>query len=174
MDGLLAAPLGRGDQRNSYDIAERIFSGYAMANFAVPLGDVTVRGDVGVRYADTRQTSSGYADNGRIAVPVSYRRDYDNWLPSLNLVGELSKQLQVRFAASKVITRPSLADLAPRLTINSNPTVLTAVGGNPELEPFEAWQYDGNVEWYFAPGSALASDQATNLERSAADDIEAP
>lgn len=61
----------------------------------------------------------------------------------------------MRLAASKVITRPSLADLAPRLTINSNPTILTAVGGNPELRPFEAWQYDGTVEWYFAPGSAL-------------------
>ncbi|MET4897060.1 TonB-dependent receptor [Sphingomonadaceae bacterium jetA1] len=155
VDSLLAGPLTRGDRRNSYDIAERILSGYAMANFTVPLGGITLRGDVGVRFASTRQTSSGYADNGRIAVPVSYRRDYDNWLPSLNLVGELTDRLQLRFAASKVITRPSLADLAPRLTINSNPTVLTAVGGNPQLAPFQAWQYDGTAEWYFAPGSAL-------------------
>ncbi|WP_420139709.1 TonB-dependent receptor [Sphingomonas sp.] len=154
-EALLAAPLARGDLRNSYDIAERIYSAYAMADFAAPLAGITLRGDLGLRYAHTRQTSSGYADDGRTAVPVSYRRNYGNWLPSLNLVGELTDKLQLRFAASKVITRPSLADLAPRLTINSNPTVLTAVGGNPELKPFEAWQYDGTAEWYFAPGSAL-------------------
>ena len=154
-EALLAAPLARGDLRNSYAIGEEILAGYGMADFAFPIGGIAVRGDVGVRYARTRQTSSGYADNGKVALPVSYEKTYDNILPSLNLVAEFTPKLQARFAASKVITRPSLADLAPRLTINSSPTVLTAVGGNPELKPFEAWQYDGTVEWYFAPGSAL-------------------
>ncbi|MCP8889656.1 TonB-dependent receptor [Sphingomonas faeni] len=154
-EALLAAPLSRGDLRNSYKIGEEIVAGYGMADFSLPLGSVTVRGDVGVRYAHTRQTSSGHADNGTVATPVSFERSYDNALPALNLVAELTPKLQMHVAASKVITRPSLADLAPRLTINSNPTVLTAVGGNPELKPFEAWQYDGTLEWYFAPGSAL-------------------
>lgn len=48
-----------------------------------------------------------------------------------------------------------MADLAPRLTLNSSGVQLTAVGGNPQLKPFEAWQYDATLEWYFAPGSAL-------------------
>ncbi|MEG8024436.1 TonB-dependent receptor [Sphingomonas aurantiaca] len=150
-EALLAAPLARGDLRNSYAIGEEIVAGYGMADFAFPLGGVAVRGDIGVRYARTRQTSSGYADDGKVALPVTYDKTYDNFLPSLNLVAEVSPDLQMRFAASKVITRPSLADLAPRLTINSSPTVLTAVGGNPELKPFEAWQYDATAEWYFAP-----------------------
>ncbi|WIA54777.1 TonB-dependent receptor [Sphingobium sp. WTD-1] len=154
-EALLDAPLTRGDRRNSYAIDERIIGGYGMAEFSLPLGGMTIRGDAGLRYAHTRQTSSGYADNGSAALPVSYERNYGNFLPSLNLVAEFTSNLQMHLAASKVITRPSLADLAPRLTINSNPTVLTAVGGNPELRPFEAWQYDGTVEWYFAPGSAL-------------------
>ncbi|MEG3089785.1 TonB-dependent receptor [Sphingomonas sp. PB4P5] len=152
---LLAAPLARGDLRNSYAIDEEILAGYGMAEFGFPVGGVSVRGDIGVRYAHTKQTSSGYADNGTVAVPVRYERSYDNALPSLNLVAEFTSKLQMHVAASKVITRPSLADLAPRLTINSNPTILTAVGGNPELKPFQAWQYDGSLEWYFAPGSAL-------------------
>jgi len=154
-EALLNADLTRSDRRNSYAIDERIMAGYGMAAFSFPLGGVTIRGDAGARYAHTRQTSSGYADNGTAALPVRYERNYDNILPSLNLVAEFTSNLQMHLAASKVITRPSLADLAPRLTINSNPTVLTAVGGNPELRPFEAWQYDGTIEWYFAPGSAL-------------------
>ena len=154
-EALLAAPLARGDLRNSYAIGEEIVAGYGMADFAFPVAGVAVRGDIGVRYANTRQTSSGYADDGKVALPVSYEKTYGNVLPSLNLVAEFTSNLQMHLAASKVITRPSLADLAPRLTINSSPTVLTAVGGNPELKPFAAWQYDASLEWYFAPGSAL-------------------
>ena len=154
-EALLSAPLTRGDLRNSYAIDERIIAGYGMGEFEFPLGGITIRGDAGVRYAHTRQTSSGHADNGTVAVPVRFERNYDNFLPALNVVAEFTPNLQMHFAASKVITRPSLADLAPRLTINSNPTILTAVGGNPELRPFEAWQYDATMEWYFAPGSAL-------------------
>ncbi|WP_336965132.1 TonB-dependent receptor domain-containing protein [Sphingobium aquiterrae] len=60
----------------------------------------------------------------------------------------------MHFAASKVITRPALADIAPRLITATN-TQLTASGGNPDLKPFEAWQYDATAEWYFAPSSAL-------------------
>lgn len=126
-----------------------------MADFSLPVAGLTVRGDIGVRYAHTRQTSSGHADNGTAAIPVSFERSYDNALPALNLVAEFTSSLQMHLAASKVITRPSLADLAPRLTINSNPTALTAVGGNPELKPFEAWQYDGTLEWYFATGGTF-------------------
>lgn len=154
-DALLAAPLARADLRNSYTIGEEISAGYAMTDFGFDLGGVGIRGDFGLRFAHTKQVSAGYADNGTVAIPVRYTRPYDNVLPALNLVAEFTPKLQAHFAASKVITRPSLADLAPRLTVNSNPTVLTAVGGNPELRPFEAWQYDATLEWYFAPGSAL-------------------
>lgn len=152
---LLDAPLTRSDLRNSYKIDEKVLSGYGMMEFGFPLGPVNIRGDAGVRYAHTRQTSSGYADNGTVALPVSFERNYGNALPSVNIVAEFTPKLQMHLAASKVITRPSLSDLAPRLTVNSNPTILTAVGGNPELRPFEAWQYDATAEWYFAPGSAL-------------------
>ncbi|MCK5911841.1 MAG: TonB-dependent receptor, partial [Caulobacter sp.] len=35
------------------------------------------------------------------------------------------------------------------------PKLLTT--DNPLLKPFEAWQYDATLEWYFAPGSALVA-----------------
>lgn len=155
VETLLAADLTRSDKRNSYEISEEIASAYVMGDFDFSVGGVDFRGDGGLRYSTTSQTSSGHADNGSAAIPVSYTRDYDEWLPAFNLVASFRPDLQLHAAASKVITRPSLSDLAPRLTVNSNPTILTATGGNPELEPFEAWQYDASLEWYFAPGSAL-------------------
>jgi TonB-dependent receptor len=151
----LNAPLTRGDLRNSYRVDEDIASAYVMSNLeSSPLGK-PLRGNFGVRAARTKQTSAGHADTGTQALPVSFDREYTDVLPSLNVAWEWSDDLQTHFAAAKVITRPSLADLAPRLTLNSSGVLLEAVGGNPKLKPFEAWQYDATVEWYFAPGSAL-------------------
>lgn len=147
----------RSDLRNSYRIGEEIISAYAMANFDSMLGFAAVRGNLGLRYAHTRQTSSGYADNGTAANPVSYTSTYDDFLPSANLVIEPVSDVLFRFAAAKVITRPSLSDLAPRLTLNSSGTVFEATGGNPELQRFQAWQYDAGVEYYFAPGSMISA-----------------
>ncbi|MBM0105853.1 TonB-dependent receptor [Steroidobacter sp. S1-65] len=151
----LNAPLSRGDLRNSYRVDEDIASAYAMSNLESNLLGKPLRGNFGVRVARTEQTSAGHADDGTRALPVSFDREYTDILPSLNLAWDWSDDVQTHFAAAKVITRPSLADLAPRLTLNSSGTIFEAVGGNPQLKPFEAWQYDATVEWYFAPGSAL-------------------
>lgn len=147
----------RTDQRNSYHVSEDIGAAYALTDIDSSLFGAGLRGQVGVRVAQTKQVSAGHADNGSAAIPVRYEKTYSDVLPTANFVLELSETLQARVAAAKVITRPSLADLAPRLTLNSSGVQLTAVGGNPELEPFEAWQYDATVEWYFAPGSALVA-----------------
>lgn len=154
---LNAATPSRSDLRNSYRIGEEITSAFAMANFNSMLGSMEVRGNIGLRYAHTRQTSEGYADNGTAANPVSFTSTYDDFMPSANLVVEPVDGLIARFAAAKVITRPSLSDLAPRLTLNSSGTVLEATGGNPELQRFQAWQYDAGVEYYFAPGSVISA-----------------
>ncbi|AIT82321.1 TonB-dependent receptor [Novosphingobium pentaromativorans] len=154
---LSASTPSRSDLRNSYSIGEEITSAFAMANFDTMLGAMPVRGNMGLRYAHTRQTSAGYADDGTAARPVSYTSTYDDFLPSANLVIEPARDLIARFAMAKVITRPSLSDLAPRLTLNSSGTIFEARGGNPELQRFQAWQYDAGLEYYFAPGSVISA-----------------
>lgn len=144
----------RADQRNSYRVSEKIGAGYALSDIDTNLFGAPLRGQVGVRVAQTKQVSAGHADNGSAALPVRFVKNYTDVLPTANFAWEPSETLQIRVAAAKVITRPSLADLAPRLTLNSG-TLLTAVGGNPQLQPFQALQYDATAEWYFAPGSAL-------------------
>ncbi|TRO89938.1 TonB-dependent receptor [Glycocaulis profundi] len=151
----LGQPPQRGDLRNSYQVAEAISSAYLMGDFETSVGAIPVRGNAGVRVAHTVQTSSGHADTGSQAVPVRFETSYTDVLPSANLVFDLSDTVMARVSAARVITRPSLSALAPRITLNSSGSIFTAVGGNPELERFQAWQYDGTVEWYFAPASAL-------------------
>jgi TonB-dependent receptor len=85
---------------------------------------------------------------------------YDYFLPSLNLKFGLSKDMQVRFAVSRVLTRPDLADLRNYVGIGvaSDGITLTSTAGNPYLRPARAWQFDLTYEWYFAHVGQLTVD----------------
>jgi TonB-dependent receptor len=144
-----------GDYRNSYYVSEKIAAAYVSTQIQTSLFGGELRGEGGLRYAKTDQVSAGYATTATAAIPVSYQKTYNDLLPSLSLLWKPMDKIQVHASAAKVMTRPSLADLSPRLTLNSSGTVFTAVGGNPQLDPFKANQYDLTAEWYFAPGSAL-------------------
>jgi iron complex outermembrane receptor protein len=148
-----AQPLSAGDLRNSFETEERILSTYVRGDFDLQLGSLPLSGNLGVRYAETRQESSGHQTTGTTAEPVTFVKTYDNWLPALNLRLELTDQLIGRFAASRVISRPNIVDLAPRLSVSRDSP--TASGGNPNLNPFLATQFDLSLEWYFAEAGSL-------------------
>ncbi|TLM76750.1 TonB-dependent receptor [Microbulbifer harenosus] len=153
---LLAADLTSGDLGNSYRIEESIRSAYAMLNLDSELASMPLRGNLGVRVAQTEQVSSGHATVDGESTPVSFSNEYTDVLPSVNFALDLRDDLITRVAAAKVITRADLQDMAPRLTFNSG-DILTATGGNPNLEPFEAWQYDATLEWYPQESTALTA-----------------
>ena len=135
---------------NSYVVEEQIMAAYIKAEFE----SGAFRGDVGLRYATTNQDSSSFSQGGSGTIPVKDSRDYDNLLPSLNLRWELSDEFLLRFAASIGMTRPTLSQ------INSSQNVQlgsqTVVINNPDLEPFEAQQFDVSLEWYFDDEALLA------------------
>ncbi|WP_086011771.1 TonB-dependent receptor [Sphingomonas elodea] len=144
-------------------IRESVKSVYAMATFdtgfALPF---KVRGDAGVRYVKTDMLAAGYISVAAAGqTPTNLRgqygqvvRGYDDWLPSANLVIEPARNLLVRLAAAKVMSRPELGQLAP----TSGVTATTRVGNinNPYLDPIRADTFDAALEWYFQPGSLLS------------------
>lgn len=115
---------------------------------------VPVSGNLGVRYVHTDQVASGTLTAGNVATPVSYPKTFNNVLPSFNLRADLTPKLVGRLAASRVLTRPNVTDTAPRITVSTDAP--TASGGNPQLVPFLATQFDGSLEWYFAPSGMLS------------------
>jgi iron complex outermembrane recepter protein len=144
-------------------VREEVMSSYLMANFdlsdAIGLG---VRGDVGVRYVKTDMFSSGYITVANAASPTgvagqfkSASNNYDDWLPSANIVIEPIDNLLVRFSGAKVLSRPELGLLTPTVTIN--PTTRVGTISNPFLDPIRANTFDVAVEWYFRPGSLLSA-----------------
>lgn len=106
----------------------------------------------------------------RVYSPNEESKSYTDFLPSFNISWEATPTLLFRAAASKVISRPGYGDLAGArsLTLNTDPFVFDRAefgalpgwfgnGGNFDLKPFNAWQYDVGVEWYFRRGSVLGA-----------------
>ncbi|WP_184718652.1 TonB-dependent receptor [Caulobacter sp.] len=148
-----AQPWSTADLRNSFIVDQKIHSAYVRGDFKFDLGALPVSGNLGVRYSETKQLASGTLTSGSTPVPVGYLKEYKNWLPSLNVKVDLRDDLVARFAASRVVNRPNVTDSAPRISVSRDSP--TASGGNPDLDPFLADQFDASLEWYPAPTTAV-------------------
>lgn len=138
----------------TYDVNEKAWGGFVMGNFEVD----KIRGNLGLRIVQTQQNVDGYQGSAPVGapgqfsnpfgsfMPVSYDKDYTDILPSVNVAYELDSDLVFRFAAAKVMARPNYANLAP--TLELDPLAFTGTGGNPNVDPFRANQFDFALEWY--------------------------
>jgi TonB-dependent receptor len=124
-------------------------------DFEFDLGGVTLRGNAGLRWVETNQTSTGYAGTGAGLTLVETERRYDHWLPSFNLAADLTRNLVVRAAAAKVLARPDIGTVNPGGAFSVSGGNRTFSRGNPLINPTEATTYDLAAEWYFAPESAI-------------------
>ena len=153
-------------------VDEKVLLGYLMTDIKADLGSMPLAVNVGVRIEDTEYTSSGASRTVTSAkpngagqniitvspvVPVSFKGHYTDILPSFNARLNATDDLIFRLAASRVMTRPTLSDLSPRQTIQTNPGNETIRRGNPDLQPFRATQVEGGVEWYFGETSLLSA-----------------
>jgi len=95
-------------------------------------------------------------------------RTYTDFLPSFNIAWDITENLVLRGAASKVIARPSYTSIAApgalsyysaeyvndrRVAGGAPQEGWQGHGSNKNLEPFEATQFDVGLEWYFKPGA---------------------
>jgi len=158
---------------DQYSITERDSAVYVMADYGWD-GGIPIAGNLGLRAVRTQQFVTDTAVNlnditiitppppppaPSVIVPAgslyTLSRSYSDVLPSVNLVADLRRDLLLRLAVAKVMSRPTLDDLVPRYSVSAG-TTNTIVGGNPALDPFRAWQYDISLEYYFAPSSLLS------------------
>ncbi|WP_369062093.1 TonB-dependent receptor [Caulobacter sp. 73W] len=140
---------------NIRSVGEKTTGYYVQADFNTDALPLPIRGDIGLRYVKTEQTSAGYQLIGTAPVLVTAKREYDDLLPALNLVADLRENLLLRFGASKVVSRPNLPDLTPggAITLGGVPGISA---GNPQLDPIRAKTYDLSAEWYFARGALVS------------------
>jgi TonB-dependent receptor len=165
---IVGLPLGlpRADPASTFFDTEENFNVYALANYATKVGDLPLDGAVGVRAANTRQTLGGYqhpvdsSGNSDFSTFERISNSNSEWdiLPTLSGRLHFTDQLQLRYAATRTLTRPNFADLNPALTLfHSGPTsqVGSGTGGNPKLNPVKSTNYDLGLEYYFSKSSQL-------------------
>jgi len=140
---------------NNNSIGEDTTGGYVQLDWSSTEG--RFRGNVGLRYVETDQTSTGYTFSGGLPVLSTVERSYTNTLPSFNMVFEPIDDLLFRFAAAQVLSRPNLGFLAPGAAVSVSGSNRTVTAGNPALEPTTADAYDFSAEWYFADGGLLSA-----------------
>ena len=172
------APTGA-DLQNSYRVGEQVTAAYVRLDVDAMAGPWPASGNLGLRLVDIRTEVDGSIlgmDGGLLQVqPVTYAGTHDVWLPSANLAIELDAVSLLRLAASRSITRPSLADLRSATVPASvlvaaiyergqaeidNPSpgiIFSGVGGNPHLSPYVATNFDIAYERTVPRGSFSAA-----------------
>jgi iron complex outermembrane receptor protein len=163
----------------SFSVREKDAAVYAMARFD---NDSNWRGNIGVRAVHTdlntvQYTGTPTPDQARVnsifcpgekkdpqgnvidpggcgIEPVHH--SYWDVLPSANFTYDIKHDLLLRLSAARVMSRPGYAQLAGAFTLND--TILTGTaGGNPELKPTRAWEYNAGLEWYYGKQSLLSA-----------------
>lgn len=143
------------NDENLWSITEETLAAYGMANFSGGVSAFDFRGNLGVRVVQTQYEGTGRIDIDTATDEIliddgrSLDRDYTDVLPSFNFLASpaLNEDLQFRFAVSRALSRPTLNEINPGLDLNAED--FEGSRGNPELDPFEAWQYDAGIEYYF-------------------------
>ncbi|MEZ5734706.1 MAG: TonB-dependent receptor [Novosphingobium sp.] len=156
---------------DDYSVSEDIMAGYLLARYDSP----TLRVIGGVRYEHTSDDISANlvtlveedgtlpdgttaSDDTVLVSPVMFKKDYDHWLPSLNIRWEAQPDLIVRAAGYRSLVRPNLSKLAPRFRVEeADDGEREGEFGNPDLKPYEAWNADLSLEYYMTSNGAISA-----------------
>jgi TonB-dependent receptor len=158
---------GQGDWSRNYSVEEKVPLAYVKFNIDTRLGDIPLRGNVGVQFVHTEQSSQALQTNGDALVGrITDGASYNNVLPSLNLVAEIGERQYLRFGLAKTMARGRIDDekvstSASVSQITNGPgagqVLWSGSGGNPQLRPYVAVGTDLSWEKYFGEASYVAA-----------------
>jgi TonB-dependent receptor len=136
-------------------VEEKINAGFLTGDFKFKAWSVPLRGNLGVRVADTTTTAMQLIkDPAGALVPRVVDHKYRDWLPAFNVTATLPKDLLVRFSAGKTLSRAEYVDLSPSASINVSSQSVSV--GNPTLDPIRANTMDLQAEWYYAKNAMIS------------------
>lgn len=140
---------------DNYSAEEKTLGAYIQLAFDTEFGDTGFRGDIGGRFVKTDQSSTAWATLGSTQQLITAEHDYNEFLPSLNLVFEPMDDVIIRFGYAEVLARAGLGSIRPNVSVSVSGGARSISGGNPTLEPTKAKTYDLGLELYFDNESLL-------------------
>lgn len=128
-------------------VDETLRAVYVQAEGAWTVFGKELKANSGVRFVSTGQTTSGPVTiNGNVGV-LTLNHRYDDALPAVNVSYKVHRNLLLRIAASKTMSRPDPNAILPGISI-IDPSAQTANAGNPNLKPFYSDNFDAGGEYY--------------------------
>lgn len=158
-------------------VKENTNAGYVNLTGDWLVGGMPLKLNAGLRVEHTEVTSVGIGQqptaltvqaSDHTAEAVSFgpatviiaSNSYSNVLPNLDLTLQVRDDLQLRFDASRTLTRPTLNLITPVLTVQSTQRTgsLVATAGNPNLLPYKSDNLDLGAAWYYRTNSYVYVD----------------
>jgi len=130
-----------------YDASSSINAAYAMMVNKLGLNWKVIWG---VRFERFNQKLNWTTTDGRDSV----EKDYPDLLPSLNLIYSLSDESNLRFGASRTLSRPEFREIAPFTFYDFD--LFAAVAGNPTLVRSRINNFDFRYERFFTGGQMFS------------------
>ncbi len=146
---------------NSGGVEEKNYGLYAKVTGDVPFASRHLKYDFGLRWVETHQyitsptqhnnpANPTLADGGYYPATYTFAKaehTYQAFLPSMNLVYEVADDFQVRFSASRTMTRPNPTQMESVANF-SDLTANSLTLGNPDLKPYYSNNIDIGAELY--------------------------
>lgn len=143
----------------NYEVSEKVTTAFAKLGIDTELGSVVVKGNLGVQFVRTEQSSHGFSSMGSAVSDITRGATYNNVLPSLNVNFDLGNDHYLRTGVAKTMARARMDDMRAgnSVSIDTNSHAWSGSGGNPELKPWLANSFDLSYEKYFARRSYFAA-----------------
>lgn len=129
---------------DSYKATEDVLGVYMMATLPFEIEGEKFKTIFGVRNERSSQILSGFARDTNFA-----NQNFNDLLPSINLVYELNSETNIRASVTRTLTRPSLREYAPFTFYDF--AYKMNVRGNEGLQRALITNYDLRYEFYPAP-----------------------
>ena len=149
------------DALNNWSVTEKQTTAFGKLSIDTDLGQVPLRGNLGLQMIRMQQDSDGIALSGNTTKPISGGDAYTDVLPSANLIFDLNHYLggtTARFGVAKTLARPRMADMRAGATggVDATTKMWNGSGGNPGLQPWRANAFDLSLEHYFGKSGYIA------------------
>jgi iron complex outermembrane recepter protein len=139
--------------RKGWVVNEKVTTLFAKADLETQLFGLPVRGNVGVQIVSSDQESTALVGDNARPLEFTLRTDgksYTDFLPTANLIFDLSGDQIVRVGVGRQMARPRMDQLTAfsRTEVN-NSSQWEGSSGNPRLDPYRANAFDVSYEKYF-------------------------
>ncbi len=160
-------------------LQEKTYSGYVQATFKTTVAAMPLRVNFGTRYDITQEDVAGLGrtpvafnqqvgdatawdvvyGNGGVISPLAAKHSYQYLLPNIDMTLSVTDDIDLRFNASRTLTRPPIANLSPDINVaTSRVNGVSVSAQNPDLLPYLSDNLDVGAQWYYASNSYLSFD----------------